>query len=271
MDPVGQEFSSTSQSFREGRYLSFILEAFRKLPLLAQNIVLGLLTMAAAIPIYTVPNIMFGEREGANLTTRFDAMIPFVPWTILGYALVYVFIFLPVFTIKHRELVYRMIIGFLLCSFVALPFFIWFPVRMERPVLLNHDSLFYWGVALNYALDKPVNCFPSLHVANAVFAAACCVKLSPRVGFWGILGSIFIAVSTTTLRQHFIVDVIAGTILALGSYFLIMHPSIKRLAVSEKIENLIFQPRTALWVFYLYLFFLGVCGILYIKGFRLGS
>jgi hypothetical protein len=243
-------------------------EAFHRLPLIAQNILLGIMTMAIGMPIYTVPNILFGDRPGMSLSTPLDEMIPFAPWTILGYALVYVFIFLPVFTIKHRPIFWRMVVGFLVCSFIALPFFIFMPVRMPRPGIPTQEEIFYWGVALNYILDKPVNCFPSLHVANAVFATACCMKLSPRVGFWGIVGSSFIALSTTTLRQHFIADVVAGTAIALTSYFFVVHPTIRRYAAIEPVENLVFSPRVTLWVFYLYLIFLTVCSLLFFAGLR---
>ncbi len=245
-----------------------MVQAFRRLPLLGQNLLMGLMTMAVGMPIYTVPNILYGDRPGMSLSTFIDEAIPFVPWTILGYALVYVFIFLPVFTIKHRPIFLRMVMGFLLCSVIALPFFIFMPVRMPRPGVPTQESLFYWGVAFNYILDKPVNCFPSLHVANAVFATACCVKLAPRVGLWGAIGTTFIAISTTTLRQHFIADVVAGTAIALGAYFFVVHPTIKRYAATEPAENLVFPARTTLWVFYLYLIFLGVCGTLFLGGLR---
>lgn len=245
-----------------------MVQTFRRLPLLSQNILLGLMTMAIGMPIYTVPNILFGERPGMSLSTFLDDMVPFAPWTILGYALVYVFIFLPVFTIRHRPIFVRIIMGFLLCSFIALPFFIFMPVRMPRPGIPTQESLFYWGVAFNYVLDKPVNCFPSLHVANAVFATVCCIKLSPRVGLWGIIGSLFIAISTATLRQHFIADVVAGAAIAITSYFLVVHGSIKKYLLTEPAEALIFPPRTALWVFYLYLIFLGICAVLFFAGLR---
>ncbi|MBS0617232.1 MAG: inositol phosphorylceramide synthase [Spirochaetes bacterium] len=241
---------------------------FRRLPALWQNIVLGLMTMAVGMPIYTIPNIVYGERAGRSLSTALDEAIPFLPWTILGYALVYVFILLPVFTIKHRPIFIRMIVGFLVCSLIALPFFIFMPVRMPRPGIPTQENMFYWGVALNYVLDKPVNCFPSLHVANSVFATLCCIKLSPRVGFWGVVGSLFIAVSTTTLRQHFVADVLAGMAIAFATYYLVVHPAILRYSMSETPENLIFPPKTALWVFYLYLIFLGVCFLLFMMGLR---
>lgn len=240
---------------------------FQNLPLPGQNFVLGLGAMLVAFPIYMVPNLAYGERPGINLAFFIDNWLPFAPWTILAYALIYVFVFLPLFTIKDREILWRVIFGFLLCSVIALPFFIFMPVRVPRPGIPTQESFFYWGVALNYILDKPVNGFPSLHVANAVFAVACCMKLSRRVALWGIAGATLIALSTLTLRQHFFADIVAGAALALFCYFAVVHPVIRRKAAAGG-EGLAFAPRTALWVPYLYALIVGVCFLLFSAGMR---
>jgi membrane-associated phospholipid phosphatase len=244
-----------------------MLRVFRNLPLQGQNFILGLLGMVIAVPMYIIPNMIYGERPGISFGTFADNWLPFAPWTILGYALIYVFVFLPLFTVKDREILWRVIFGFLLCSLVALPFFIFLPVRVPRPGIPTQESFFYWGVALNYMLDKPVNCFPSLHVANAVFAVACCVKLSRRVGLWGMAGAAIIAVSTITLRQHFIADIVAGAALALLSYFTLVHPVIIR-RLAEAGDTLTFPPQTALWVLYMYGILIGICILLYAAGMR---
>ncbi len=244
-----------------------MLRAFRNLSLLTQNFILGLIAMAVAFPIYMVPNLVYADRPGMNLSIFIDTWMPFAPWTILGYALIYVFVFLPLFTIKDREILWRVILGFLACSVIAVPFFIFMPVRMPRPGIPTQESFFYWGVALNYVLDKPVNCFPSLHVANSVFAVACCMKLSRRVGLWGIVGAALICVSTMTLRQHFFADILAGAALALGCYFVVVHPLIQR-RLGEGAETLVFPPRTALWVLYMYGIVVGTCLLLFAAGMR---
>lgn len=148
--------------------------SFNRLPILWQNILLGLMTMILVGPIYSVTNLIFGSRPGLHLDTHLDRIIPFIPGTIMGYSMIYIFIFLPVFTIKNREIFWRMVFGFFMISIFALPFFIYFPTRIDRPQILNQESFFAWGVAFNYAVDQPVNCFPSLHIANGVFATACC-------------------------------------------------------------------------------------------------
>lgn len=226
------------------------------------------MTIVIGMPIYLVPNILFGERPGISLSVFVDPMIPFVPWMIFFYALIYILVFLPVFTIKHRAIFTRVIFGFLTCSLIALPFFIFLPVRVPRPGIPTQESIFYWGLAFNYVLDKPVNCFPSLHVANAVFATACCMRLSPRVGFWGAVGCVLIAISTLTLRQHFFVDLVAGAAIALAVYYSMVYPVIKRVATREKPADLIFPPRIAFRIVYMYIVFVGVCAVLFFAGLR---
>lgn len=245
-----------------------MLKAFQRLPVLSQNIILGVITIAVAMPIYTVPNILFGERPGMSLATPLDHAIPFVPWSVFAYSLIYVFVFLPVFTIKHRIIFLRVIVAFLLCSLMALPFFIFFPVRMPRPGIPTQELLAYWAVALSYTLDKPVNCFPSLHVANAVLAVASCYKLSRRVALWGMVGALAVAISTTTMKQHFIADILGGIALALISYFLVVHPVIRRYSAVENSDTLIFPPQTAMWVLYLYGIFVSIFALLFYAGLR---
>lgn len=244
-----------------------MLRAFQRLPLEGQNFLLGLGAMVIAVPIYIIPNLIYGDRPGLNFGIFIDTWLPFAPWTILGYALIYVFVFLPLFTIKDREILFRVIGGFLLCSVIALPFFIFLPVRVPRPGIPMQEGFFYWGVALNYILDKPVNAFPSLHVANSVFAVACCLKLSRRVGLWGIVGAVFIAVSTMTLRQHFFADIAAGAALAIAVYFFFVRPTILRRSAGNT-DDLVFAPRTAMWVIYIYLILVGVALLLFLAGMR---
>ena len=245
-----------------------MFEPFRQMAPLRQNILLTLVVLAVAMPMYTATNIIYGDRPGMSLATFIDDAVPFLPFSILGYALVYVFIFLPAFTIQHRAVFTRVFWGFLLLSLMALPFFVFMPVRVPRPGVPTQESFFYWGVAFNYVLDKPVNAFPSLHVANSVFAAACCVKLSRRVGLWGIIGSTIIAISTLTVRQHFLADVIAATAIALGVYFVVVHPVIQRELKNRPAKEMTFQPRVAVRVAYVYLGFLTFAALLFMAGLR---
>lgn len=245
-----------------------MLASFRRMAPLRQNILLTLLVLAVAMPMYTATNIIYGDRPGMSLATFIDDAVPFLPFSILGYALVYVFVFLPAFTIQNRPVFMRVFWGFLLLSLMTLPFFVFMPVRVPRPGVPTQESFFYWGVAFNYVLDKPVNAFPSLHVANSVLAAACCVKLSRRVGLWGIIGATVIAISTLTVRQHFLADIVAATTIALGVYFIVVHPVVQRELKNHPAAVMAFQPRLAFRVIYIYLVFLTIATLLFMAGLR---
>lgn len=60
--------------------------------------------------------------------------------------------------------------------------------------------------------DKPGNTFPSLHVATTVLGA---LRLRHRRGgaLW-LLWAALISVSTLTVKQHFLVDVLGGLAVA---------------------------------------------------------
>lgn len=57
-----------------------------------------------------------------------------------------------------------------------------------------------WGLRALYRADPPCNCFPSLHVAHSFVSA-------------------LVAMSTVFIKQHYVLDVIAGTATSLTLLF----------------------------------------------------
>jgi len=241
---------------------------FERQGILAQNVIFGFFTVSIVIPLYAVTNRIFAERATLNLATPLDHAIPFLPWTILAYAMVYVFVFLPVFVVKHRALFIRICLGFIVCALVATLFFVLLPVKMPRPGVDTQENLFKWGTALNYLIDKPVNCFPSQHVANAVFATLVCYRLNRKIGLWALGASILIAISTLTMKQHFIADVVAGATLAALVDFFMVRSYTEKLKTDLSVDEIIFPPRQAFWIIYLYAILIGVSIVLFEIGLR---
>ena len=64
-----------------------------------------------------------------------------------------------------------------------------------------------------YTVDPPANAFPSLHVTNSVICAGVVRRLWPRAGALAGALAAGVAISTLTLRQHWLADVVAGAIL----------------------------------------------------------
>ena len=84
---------------------------------------------------------------------------------------------------------------------------------LPRPASLG-DGFFAWTLALNYRLDPPLNCFPSLHVAWGFVAALCCHRVHRGVGVAALGWASLIAISTLYTKQHYVLDVVAGIALA---------------------------------------------------------
>ena len=102
--------------------------------------------------------------------------------------------------------------GKIVCMF----FFLFLPATINRPDVVVND-FFTWLTKLTYMLDSPSNLFPSIHC----FMAWNCMRtvsdsdyvkdyIKPVSRVWTVL----IIASTVLVKQHYIVDCIAGIILA---------------------------------------------------------
>jgi membrane-associated phospholipid phosphatase len=74
-------------------------------------------------------------------------------------------------------------------------------------------------------VDRPVNCVPSLHVANA---CVCALALQREGSTWHYGAPVWLALimlSTLTTKQHFVIDVLAGVLLAAFSFWWVGQPT----------------------------------------------
>jgi hypothetical protein len=117
-------------------------------------------------------------------------------------------------------------IGFVIVCFTAstlMAFFIYWawPVSMVRPEFAGGtlgERLLNWV----FLVDKPANCFPSLHVIFAVLGAL----LIDRAGvgrverrlWWAFAAAV--SMTTITSGQHYFIDVPGGVTVAIAGYVL---------------------------------------------------
>lgn len=128
-----------------------------------------------------------------------DRAIPFIPATIVLYASQFAILFLALWRAEDVATPLRAIA---LATMVAAVAFVFLPTTIVRPPA--HSSAF----DLLWLFDVPTNCFPSLHVALAMIAAAFWPdrRWRPAAIAWAAL----IALSTLTTKQHYAIDVVAG-------------------------------------------------------------
>lgn len=183
-----------------------------------RNSIFVIIYALLAIPGYEIV-AKIHLNEPVHLFTPIDYMIP----PIMGWALIYVFIFYPFvlytiayFTYIKPERSLRFFSSLFLIYAISFITYIIFPVEMIRPNLNpNAPDFFTRVMAKYYASDPPVNCFPSLHAANSSIAAYHLSNEEPKgkYVFWSI--AFLVMVSTLFVRQHVIVDEIAGFAVAI--------------------------------------------------------
>ncbi len=160
--------------------------------------------------------------EARELATTFDAAIPFVPWTIYVYLGVFPTAFAPLFIVRSRRLFRRLAAAYATVIVISLFLFAVLPVTSAelRPDLsaLALSGFTGWCVRLIYSLDPPVNLFPSLHLSIASLSAAGLWRARRAYGAVAFPVVAAIAVSICTVKQHFVIDGVAGIILALAIY-----------------------------------------------------
>jgi len=162
---------------------------------------------------------------------RLDDMIPFDARFVIFYALWAPLIFaVGIFLLIYDVPVFKyymqfFIIGFTLC----LIFYVLVPNGQDlRPTVFPDNDVFTRLVKLIYTSDTNTNVFPSMHVYGAIGAALGLIK-SRRVKkscLWmkpvSAVLAILISVSTCFIKQHSVLDVASGVILAAIIYTVLL-------------------------------------------------
>ncbi|HEX6852012.1 MAG TPA: phosphatase PAP2 family protein [Candidatus Polarisedimenticolaceae bacterium] len=157
-----------------------------------------------------------------ELGTALDAAIPFVPWTVWIYLAVFPMAFLPLFVVRSRALFTRTMVAYAAVMAVSFVVFATYPVTSRGlragPAALDPSAFSEWAVGVLYRLDPPVNLFPSLHLSVAGLAAFAAWEARRVYGAFAFAAAAAIGVSICTVKQHFVVDGVAGAALAVAAW-----------------------------------------------------
>jgi membrane-associated phospholipid phosphatase len=165
--------------------------------------------------IYQVLND--GERGARQLITAVDHQIPFVEIFVIPYLLWYAFIFLMFvyFCIYDRAIYYRALLSFCVGMLVCYVIYFFFQTTVPRPELMGNGVLTRM-VQYVYGADQPFNCFPSIHVLSS-YLMILGIRHSK---LWTIKKDIIVSIiaysiilSTLFVKQHVVLDVVAGVLL----------------------------------------------------------
>lgn len=154
-----------------------------------------------------------------------DRLLPLVPASALVYGALYAFLIaLPVLVIQTRELVHRTVRAYLAVWIAAYVCFLLYPTVAPRPEQVIGGGYATWGLRFLYDADPPFNCFPSLHVAHSFVSALACHRVHRTLGRVATGFAGLVAISTLLTKQHYVLDVIAGTLMAVAAYLLFIRP-----------------------------------------------
>lgn len=188
-----------------------------------RSIVPGVVAVSINFFIYFLCRFLAGDAVHYNFTTALDRAIPLVPWMVTIYWVCYLFWavnYTLVFS-GSREKAKRFFVAHCIAEAVCGLCFLFLPTTMVRPEI-EGSSLFVWMLKLTYWIDKPDNLLPSIH-CFASWLSWIGVRKEKRVPKWYRIFSLCMAcavcVSTLTVKQHLIADVISGVLLAEIAYF----------------------------------------------------
>lgn len=220
MSPLRSLFSAPL-AFGQGRHLSMSgLSAWLE----RQNKVV--LAVAAAVVhalLYGAPNRIHLAPPVELPMTWLDRAIPFMPLTLGVYLSAYLLVFSAFSLCRRPGSSARFIFAFFTVVGMATLVHWVSPTVYPRalfPVPEEASPLAHWMMVRFRELDSPASCLPSLHVAAAFVSAFAVVaegdRRAPALLAWAAL----IWGSTLTTKQHYVVDGVAGLLLAVAVWAL---------------------------------------------------
>ena len=182
------------------------------------------------------PKSLFKDDEGRYL----DYKIPVVDWSIWFYLSLFAY-YLGFYAAwkndRGRAESLVMAQGWVISSWIAFPFFFFFPADIDLRWQLNLEQmtpLYQFLFKAFHALDKPFNAWPCLHIAQSFIIATGVARWWMQCKWtwavwllWPAWAGLWVSVLTT--KQHFIWDTIMGTLLGVGVWFFVMRPAFRHL------------------------------------------
>ena len=153
-----------------------------------------------------------------------DRNIPFLADSVWLYFSYFAIFILSYHFESDKEYLNKYFYGLLALNLISNLIFVFFPVAYVRdhaPLIASEGSLTRWCFELIFLLDPPRNCYPSLHVSIAFFAAFHWLARNNTKFAMFLTWAVLISMSTLTTKQHYVVDTISGFILAVGVYYLV--------------------------------------------------
>ena len=210
------------------KLISFIVNYVKAMPRCARIL---LVTSFALQLLSYYATMFFTVGEPRVLSSALDDSIPMVPVFIWVYLLAFPFWVwgLTRAYADSRELCVRVFTADVLSKLVCVFAFILYPCTMVRPEPETIHGIGAWAVKIIYALDggkSPMNLLPSMHcylsvmVCIPMFTRWASKPTGIRLKTFFCVFALMICASTLLVKQHVVLDVVAGMPLAVVSWWI---------------------------------------------------
>ncbi len=181
------------------------------------------------LPIYLV-SFLFAEQVNTGdyfiSYLPIDDFIPFFPIFVVPYVMWYPYMLVPAIIMLFRDVsAFKRFMYYLIITMsVSLIICLTVPNGQNlRVTELGGGNLFTNLVSVIYSADTNTNVLPSMHVVGSIgiICALYDSKLFKKVKIFMLILGVLICASTVFIKQHSILDVIAGVLLAAVTILLV--------------------------------------------------
>lgn len=180
--------------------------------------------------IYWGTQLIMKGKNHYDFTSKLDNKIPFIKEWVVIYLVCYVFWIINYILITHegKEKWFRFAFAEILAKFICSIIFILLPTTNIRPMVLGND-IFSRLMRFVYHIDSPSNLFPSIHCLVSWFCFVG-IRSSKKVSFWykvfSCIFAILVFLSTQFTKQHYLIDIAGGILIAELCYYMASHTQI---------------------------------------------
>lgn len=169
-------------------------------------------------------SLSFFTRAHYSVVINLDNSIPFVKEFVIPYVMWFPVVpsVLMYICIKDKSTYFRLIISLVASLLVCYISFFLYQTTVPRPDISGNDILTQL-VLIIYKIDKPVNCFPSIHVLICVLLIEGMWTCKGKKTILSIIVTIIctlIILSTVFIKQHVVLDGVFGIAIAVITFIL---------------------------------------------------
>jgi len=194
----------------------------------------GVLSLIACVLVnalvYWGTQLIMNGKKLYDLTSTLDNRIPFIEEWVVIYLVCYIFWIINyiLITREGKEEWFRFAFADMLSRLICGIFFIVLPTTNIRPMVPGND-IFSWLMRFVYSVDPPRNLFPSIHCLASWFCFVG-IRRSKKVPFWykafSCIFAILVCLSTQFTKQHYLIDIAGGILIAELCYYIAWHTQI---------------------------------------------